>query len=207
MSTFLVIREARSGLPIAVVNDVNLHSIYDPVKEATNFIKGQENLKENVLVLGLGLGYHINALKDHLLSKFKYPRIMVLDPNLDVTTKALELNNWGDDIEIICESNVSKLYDNREFVLFLNKHPTVLPHPASFNLYSDYFKRILSFRANDTFSEIRGGIMSNDLLHQLPQKGNLKDHLNYLKNDKKLDNFDYLMLAFKNMSKLYHREL
>ena len=53
---------AKSGHIVPVVDQIYLHSVYDPIKEADDYVQThEEDLKKNptVLMLGLGFGYHI----------------------------------------------------------------------------------------------------------------------------------------------------
>ncbi|RJP61682.1 MAG: DUF115 domain-containing protein [Candidatus Auribacter fodinae] len=55
--------ESRTGVPTLKHGDAMLHSMYDPVKEATRFIDSLTMTPHvNIAVLGLGLGYHVKEL-------------------------------------------------------------------------------------------------------------------------------------------------
>ncbi|KLU65067.1 hypothetical protein DEAC_c30340 [Desulfosporosinus acididurans] len=57
--------KAKNGQPTLTVNEMLLHSKYDPGKEAVAFIDHNQGIyqdKDSVAVYGLGLGYHVREL-------------------------------------------------------------------------------------------------------------------------------------------------
>ncbi|WP_088228617.1 6-hydroxymethylpterin diphosphokinase MptE-like protein [Desulfosporosinus sp. FKB] len=61
----LKIFETKNGQPTLAINDILIHSRYDPYKEATAFIDHHRMIyqdKNCVVVYGLGFGYHIKEL-------------------------------------------------------------------------------------------------------------------------------------------------
>ncbi|OQY06619.1 MAG: hypothetical protein B6I28_06195, partial [Fusobacteriia bacterium 4572_132] len=71
--------------------EIYLNSKYNPKKEAERFVKNNVDFsKKDFLVIGFGLGYHI----EEILSKLKIDqRIFIVIVNLDVFKKALILRN------------------------------------------------------------------------------------------------------------------
>ncbi len=64
------------------INQVYLHSVYDPYKEAERLISSTDSLSpENTLIIvfGAGIGYHIE-----LLEKRKFSNLIILELNRDV---------------------------------------------------------------------------------------------------------------------------
>lgn len=65
-----------------------LHSRYDPIREATDFIKGLDRTEARCVILcGLGLGYHIQPIFDILGEELV---ILVSEPDLVTIKTALE---------------------------------------------------------------------------------------------------------------------
>ena len=63
----LEIVQARTGMPSARANGRWIHSAYDPVKEAQAWAEGQSYQEgETMVVFGVGLLYHVEALCAHL---------------------------------------------------------------------------------------------------------------------------------------------
>jgi len=82
MQVIIRTEKAHSGLPILVANNLYLHSKYDPVKEgekfAEAFLAETSTRKENLLIMGLGSGYHIIPLQKY------YRKIIVFEPNQEI---------------------------------------------------------------------------------------------------------------------------
>jgi len=95
----LSIQTAKSGVPTALVNGRSIHSAYDPVAEAARWAEHQ--LKdcqegEMLVVLGLGLLYHVEALRGIMPAKSV---ITVVVPDLAELFDGLavrSLEGWGE---------------------------------------------------------------------------------------------------------------
>ncbi|MBI5409985.1 MAG: glycosyltransferase [Nitrospirae bacterium] len=82
------ILHAKNGMPSLKVDSIALHSLYDPVKEAEDWVKHHEQKiqdSSSIFVLGFGLGYHIVEL-----CKNTDGELIVFEPRLDVLEAALE---------------------------------------------------------------------------------------------------------------------
>ena len=90
----LEIVPARTGMPSARANGRWIHSAYDPIKEAKAWADGQSHQDgETIVVLGLGLLYHVEALCARL------PRtapVVLVVPDLSVLADAAAARTWGD---------------------------------------------------------------------------------------------------------------
>ncbi len=153
------IKTSRTEQKVPVVNGVHLHSIYNPFKEAENLINSNLELlrtKNEVLILGLGFGYHINYAIEKLTefhgSNFK---IIVIEPNHQVHHDCLELDLLNKKNVLVYSGFTSnELYRDLDLIHFLLKKPAMLAHPASFNLYQVYFKNFLTFEAPNKLEDI-----------------------------------------------------
>lgn len=153
------VKTSRTNQKVPVVNGVHLHSIYNPFKEAETLISSQiETLKQKneLLILGLGFGYHVNyAIEKMIEFHGNNFRIVVIEPNTQVHKDCV-------DGELLNKKNVlvysgytsQELYSDLDLVHFLLRKPGMIAHPASFNLYQYYFKNILTFKAPETIEEI-----------------------------------------------------
>ena len=153
----LTIKYSKTNLPVPVLRGVQLHSLYDPVKEAENFISMSfEPLrgKNNLLIFGLGFSYHITALAKKLNDEGQQTSIMVIEPEEKIYQKYLEIVGPGS-FKVIAGRSVSELYQDQNFIEFLCKKPGIIRHPASFNLHVEYYKALLSHRATNTVAELR----------------------------------------------------
>lgn len=93
---------ARTGLPTATASGRSLHSAYDPSREAEAWAKAHAEVchpGEIVLVLGVGLLYHVEALRG-CLSRDTTIGIIVPDVNeLHDACLARPLNQWMNGVE------------------------------------------------------------------------------------------------------------
>lgn len=90
----LEIAPARTGMPSARAYGRWIHSAYDPIKEAQAWAEGQSHQDgETIVVLGVGLLYHVEALCARL------PRtapVVLVVPDLSVLADAASARTWGD---------------------------------------------------------------------------------------------------------------
>jgi len=195
---------------IPVVNGVHLHSMYNPIKEAEVLIeKYRLQLKErnNVLILGLGFGYHVYEtflrLKKYYGTEFN---IIVIDPNKRVVEDCF--NNIPlryENIKVICTEKVEELYRNVGLVNFLRKKPCIIPHPASFSLYSDFFKRFMQYSAPDDLQSIIHLISDEDVanyLGKLDMNKSLDENLGLIATRTVIaEREDFLYIAYNELIK------
>lgn len=201
--------ESKSGHKIPKVNNIHLHSTYDPRYEAERFILENEDLLKNnnkVLLLGLGFAYHAQYLVSYLknLHQENY-QILIVEPNLKIVTdcESLGLLPAGN-ISIFSGMDPVDMFQNEEFLEFLIEKPVILPHPASFNLNSSYFKNLLAFRSNKSLENIISQIRSpeiKDYLDQFPKECTMDFLINEKITTKEtLDHpLDYFFLLLKNI--------
>ena len=83
-----VVQPARTGVPTLIVNNVSLHSRFDPRAESEGWGRSAEaamarQKKLLPVVFGWGLGYHILVLAD------LFPRLRVIEPDLGIIRTAL----------------------------------------------------------------------------------------------------------------------
>ena len=93
----LEIVPARTGMTSARANGRWIHSAYDPIKEAQAWAEGQSHQDgETIVVLGLGLLYHVEALCARLPQTTS---IVLVVPDLSVLADAAAARTWGDWID------------------------------------------------------------------------------------------------------------
>lgn len=207
------IRSSKTGLTIPVVNGVPLHSIYNPLKEAETFIQvNMNNLtgKKNILILGLGFGYHVNQaiheLRKHQDNHFK---ILIIEPNIKVYNEYIKtLSNIPEGMTILAGRTATALYNDSFFIDFLLKSPSVIPHSASFNLYHEYFKTVITYKA-PLDPNSWGKIIQNPSLHTYLKKFNhLSDFssvIDTIKSQKQIeDELDFLLLSLSSFTNENH---
>lgn len=153
------IKTSRTEQKVPVVNGVHLHSIYNPFKEAENLINS--NLmalesKNEVLILGLGFGYHVNYAIEKLAEKYGNNfKVIVIEPNLQVHQECLNLDLLNKkNVLVYSGFTANELYSDLDLIHFLLRKPAMIAHPASFNLYQLYFKTFLTFEAPTKMEDI-----------------------------------------------------
>ena len=212
ISTYEV-KTARSGHEIPVVNGVHLHSIYNPLKEAENLAEAQlETLekKNEVLILGLGFGYHVNAIVEKL-TEFHNDNfsVIVIEPNAQVFEECSALNLVNKkNVLVYSGFSSSELYRDIDLIHFLLRKPAMVAHPPSFNLYHSYFKNILTFEAPQNIKNILEYISTKEVQKYLGtfDPDITMDEVLYSEIPKKsqLKEIDFLAMALFEMTKSNH---
>lgn len=198
---------SRNGLTVPVINGIHLHSIYNPVKEAEAFAEGHQEVltkKENVLVLGLGFGYHIEQLARQLNHNHNEYRIIVIEPNRDLVTEFFEKRPFEDrNIQVISPRTVQGLFEDEEFVEYLRTKPAIIKHDTSFSLERDFYVGLLKYQApthinkyyhllNDTAQGYFQDFIEEDVtLDQITEDIKTKHGIK--------NKFDYAMLALEEI--------
>ena len=207
------VKTSRSEHKVPVVNGVHLHSIYNPLKEAEGLVHAQlENLKHKneVLILGLGFAYHINAVIEKLtLFHGDNFRVIVIEPSSQVYEDCIA-NNLLNKKNVLIYSGFSssELYGDLDLIHFLLRKPAMIAHPASFNLHHNYFKNILTFEAPQSIKAILGFVSTSEIkkyLGGLDPDATLEDVLyNEIPKKKDLLETDFLAMALVEMTKNSH---
>jgi spore maturation protein CgeB len=122
----LEILPARTGMTSARANGRWVHSAYDPIKEAQAWAEGQTHQEgETIVVFGVGLLYHAEALCAHL------PRttaVVIVVPDLRVLADAAAARTWGDWID-----RVTWAWGSTEAI---SEHITSVGHPLRLVTYA-----------------------------------------------------------------------
>lgn len=194
------IKVTKNGAKIPVVNDVHLHSVYDPQRESKQLVERQSphwNDKRDVLIFGLGFGYHVQAVLEVLEQKPGHYNIVVIEPNSKVASDCVELGLIDPKKVYICSGYTPQdIYTNRDLIDFLLRKPAMFSHPPSFNLYNDYFKKMLSYQAPKELEDIAKQFQSaelrtffeafeqdktlNEVAADLPSRHNRKTEMDFL---------------------------
>lgn len=167
------IKISKNGHKIPVLNDVHLHSSYDPIKEAISFVDKtiKQPASKNYLILGLGFGYHVRELVNRLQLQKIDPQIVIIEPNSKVASDCFELGILGEqDHYYVIGKTPDEIYGNKDLTKFLLQKPQVVSHTASFNLYSDYFRDLLSYTAPCSKVDLLKRIESPTLNEYLSEK-------------------------------------
>ena len=143
------LEKSRNGLTVPVINGIYLHSIYNPCKEGHAIAELHRPTLENnnnVLILGLGFGYHVEEIAKILNQTHKKSKIIILEPNRKLAEDFVSMRNFEDkDIEILSTNDISELFSDLDFINFLMLKPALVKHDASFTLDADFYKSFLSY--------------------------------------------------------------
>lgn len=204
------VKTSRTEQKVPVVNGVHLHSIYNPYKEAETLVDGHlETLKNKneVLILGLGFAYHVNAVIEKLQQihgdNFK---IIVVEPNVQVYEDciAFDLLNKKN-VLVYSGYNSKELYSDLDLVHFLLKKPAIIAHPPTFNLYQLYFKGILTFEAPKDLLAIKEYMTIPEVqayLNRFSPEASFDEMLySEIPNKKNFEEIDFLAMALNEMTK------
>lgn len=148
------LKESREGSFIPSINGVHLHSAYNPIREAENFIENnQETLINNsqILLLGLGLGHHLTLMTKELQKNHDENfKIFVIEPidKLFEDAKRLKILPNNRNIYYYTTPNLEKLYRQKEILNFLVNKPGIVIHIPSFNFNRNFFETFLSYRSD-----------------------------------------------------------
>ena len=167
------VQTAKSGDPTLVIQvdgrPIYMHSKYNPVDEANQFIQQYEDLDEveHVFFYGVGLGYHIDAF----VEKYPKKRITLYEPEIEIMAKYLSRKDLKDFPNqqlktIFVEEDASQVEQFiTKFVDELNEEMLLIQLPSyervfasSFKQFSDIFIRALaskksSYNVNSSFEK------------------------------------------------------
>lgn len=124
---------AKISYPSLKVGNITIHSLYDPLKEAEEWVGYyRDKIKNTIVVFGFGLGYHVTEL-----CKATEKDIIVFEPRVDILRASFEIVDLTHVIPMV-------RFITEKKVPWLNEGFTVLEHKPSVNLNPDYFTWIYS---------------------------------------------------------------
>ncbi|MFZ4713002.1 MAG: hypothetical protein ACOYL6_04805 [Bacteriovoracaceae bacterium] len=196
------IRKSKHGEYIPVVNGVFIHSAYNPIREAESFVENHLSTlrqKNNILVLGLGIAYHIDQMLHHLNNFHSQYRLVVIEPMKSMAEACKEFNPQSlKKIILLTGKDVTDLYQDPNFIRFLMNKPGVIAHPASLNLHAEYFRELLSYEADQSLRAFAARMPANLIpyFNQFSPNTNLDTIFQQLEVKTKLEQpADYLLAA------------
>lgn len=138
---FLTIQAAKSGVPTATINNRAIHSAYDPIREAQQW--AEHNVKdcqagESFVVLGVGLLYHVEALRAMLPSDAV---IHVIVPSLSELADALavrSMEGWAERVSWVWglpESQASQVAHQGKRIRLLTYEPAMMIHQEAYETF------------------------------------------------------------------------
>ena len=124
--------EGRGGEPTLKVGKVFLHSRYRPREEAARLIDSADlDLSRPILVVGLGLGYHVAELlrRDSVVA--------VIEPDSAVVKLALA-GPLADSDVLLGVGDLDSIGASEAFRAFAAKTPQAFVHPPTANVHPEY---------------------------------------------------------------------
>lgn len=194
----------KHGYPVPIYNGVYLHSIFDPQKEAKTFVDSQLeriNKSDSILVLGLGFGYHVDAIFNYLNENEIDKKVCVLEPSKDLINKYEEFPNTLDRVKVFNPLSIEQLFEDFDFVEFLMSKPAILIHSNSFNQNKAFYKYFLNFTANikpNEYKHLINGELSQKFNDQFVN--NFDELIGKINNpNRQFDKNDFLLMAFNEL--------
>jgi hypothetical protein len=134
----LEIVESKIGVKAIKKNGIAIHSLYDPIKEARTIVDSLNLQRDNIylfIVLGVGLGYHVEILKN------EFPNSIVLPIELDDDIALNYVSNVGR--FLITSYNINDIYTILNFVDFMQvRDVKFVIFPGSYRLNAERYKSI-----------------------------------------------------------------
>jgi hypothetical protein len=133
------IRETPSGNPSMVINDLYIHSPRFPNKEAEKLAIGLDDTNP-VLILGLGLGYVLEAI----IKRCPHKPVIVAEKHFSLFRKALETRNFS---AILSKPNIIWFIGGEakgitSVLELFSEHPEILPNRNLMQIDSDWYEEI-----------------------------------------------------------------
>ena len=134
----LEIVESKIGVKAIKKNGIAIHSLYDPIKEARTIVDSLNLQRDNIylfIVLGVGLGYHVEILKN------EFPNSIILPIELDDDIALNYVSNVGR--FLITNYNINDIYTILNFVDFMQvRDVKFVIFPGSYRLNTERYKSI-----------------------------------------------------------------
>ncbi len=136
----LKLHVSKAGKPSMKIGNVTMHSLYDPEKEAADWVEYQREKVEMgsaVVILGFGLGYHVLRLCELDICRISGMEIIVFEPRIDVLKTALE------NVDLTHVLSKIKLVTG-DSIPALPKGFIIVEHSPSVTVNKSYFNDLLA---------------------------------------------------------------
>lgn len=146
----LTIKEAKTRELVPCFEGVPLHSLHNPRREAEVFASNHlahVSRTPNLLVLGLGFGYHLEELSKIVQLKHKSCRIVVIEAYPELIRLQASYQKPLQSVEVVTAATSAELWDNKILAEFLLEKPAVIIHSASFAVAKDFYSAFLKRKA------------------------------------------------------------
>ena len=212
-STQLRIVKSQSGHNNLIVNGVEMHSRFNPVQEAyEQATELSDKLKSSrrVLILGIGLGYHIQQIEFKMREFHSVPEIVVIEPNEQVAVCAQQSHIIPQKfVRVLYGQKIENYYRDSRFVQFLQNKPLIIPHKPTLDLEQDFFKRFLKYEASKKIKEVLP-VLDQRLQGFFTEVNHEITLYQFLEDIEQQDTFsqdNFKLLAFKKLLDSFNREV
>lgn len=200
------LQSSRDGYCVPVINGIYLHSIYNPIKEAETFAQNNSNAlasKNNILILGLGFGYHIEEVAKLTAQYHQKYKIIVIEPNQDLVNLFKSNRSFSDkNIEIISSNNVEDIYSIVSFAKLLISKPAILKLDTSFNINKEFFTNFLTYKSSTSSADYRNRFSDEAIKLWGDYEGSFHERVKNIKNQRTVQRKeDFLILALSEIAR------
>jgi hypothetical protein len=151
-----------SGMPTAKLGGRFWSDPYDPKLQGRNFAKEvmkQLGSEKSVMVLGLGLGYHLEPLLESGIN------VSVIEYDQKIFKTALihrDISNLIKHTRLFIGLDLSRIFFEKDFLEVLSSRPLVVSFKPACQFHADYYEALLSFRRGATVpaSELQHALSS-----------------------------------------------
>lgn len=190
---YIKIEYTRIGLPTLKIikdnNQIYLHSKYDPLKEAENFVSQFSNSESDIIILlGLGLGYHLKKISE----KFPEKYIIACELDINIFKNFLEFSDEKllqneKIIFLVTEDKINLLDSVLRYLIYIKLKKeakiSILSHPPSFKINPDYEK--VKLEASKRIAEIYSDYLTVKEFKNLWQR-NIERNIKLINSSNKL---------------------
>ena len=212
-SAQLRIVKSQSGHTNLLVQGVEMHSRFNPVQEAYDqAVELSDKLKTShqVLILGIGLGYHVQQIEFKMREFHTAPEIVVIEPNEKVALCAQNSHIIPQKfVRVLCGDQVENYYRDSRFVNFLQSKPLIIPHRPTLDLEQSFFKKFLKYEASKKLKEVTPVLDTRlvDIFQDSNKEITLYQFLEDLEQAPHLTSTHMQLLAFKEMLNSFNNEV
>lgn len=151
---FYETEESRSGSLTLKINNIYIHSKYDPQKEAKRIVELLLHDKEELdalIIYGNGLGYAAKLIFDEFIKNNKFsviPYIIYIEADIRIFLTSIKHFDWT---EIVSNSNFKIFLESDKVTIgsFVQTIPTkrirYYYHRPSYHLHENYYKEVQKY--------------------------------------------------------------
>lgn len=155
---------SKKGFPVLKIGNIHLHSPYNPIEEAKNWVhqySSEIGDGKPIVLLGLGLGYNLIELLKQAESE-----VFIIEPSKEIFRTVMEqidLQGLLGRVRFLINQDINNLFEELPFkyLKYKDKYDlNILKHNPSLKINQEYFEGFLRrFEALNASSEINLNIL------------------------------------------------